>query len=267
MLERNYIRHRVRVQATAGRLTDRLGKPVAGVILGSGFAGLATEIGTGGHHGGVWGASCAGGTIWLFPGRAHLYEGGDPWDVVFPVDLLAEAGAGSIVLTCAAGGLRPDDRTGDFAMVSDHINMTGFDPLTLIPPDRRKPAFLDLQNAYDPAMVESWVAAAEGEPVRVRTGVLSAVRGPSYETPAEVRMLQSLGADIASMSVVPETIWARYRGMRVTALACLANPGAGIEGGGAIRHEQVLKVVEKAVREAVPWLVKGLGQVAGLSVV
>jgi purine-nucleoside phosphorylase len=248
----------------AAYLSERLGPPALGVVLGSGFACLARELGAGdpvpfdsipgyparrapGHGGGVARVSIGGENVWIFLGRLHTYEGIDALAAAHPVRLLAEAGASRVLLTCAAGGLLPDDRPGDFAVVTDHVNLLGDDPIRHIPPRDRSPAFLDLQKAYDPVWADAWRAAAVATGARLRDGVLCAVPGPCYETPAEVRRLRAIGADLASMSVVPETIVARYHGMRVAAIACISNRGAGMDHGDAISHDDVVDVVARAV--------------------
>jgi inosine/guanosine/xanthosine phosphorylase family protein len=259
----------------AAFLRERLGPPALGVVLGSGFARVAPMLGAGdpvpfeaipgyparrapGHGGGVAAADLAGGRAWIFLGRLHTYEGLDALAAAHPVRLLGAAGATGVLLTCAAGGLLPDDRPGDFAVVTDHLNLLGDDPMRHIPPRDRAPAFLDLQNAYDPGWADAWRVAAEAHGARLRSGVLAALPGPCYETPAEVRMLRAMGADLASMSVVPETILARYLGLRVAAIACIANRGAGMDHGEAIAHDDVVDVVGRAVVTGAPFLAAGL---------
>ncbi len=151
------------------------------------------------------------------------------------------------MLTCAAGGLRDEDRPGAFAIVTDHVNLLGDDPIRRIPPDRRVPAFLDLHRVYDPDLAASWRKVATSCDLALRDGVLAALPGPCYETPAEVRMLRAIGADLASMSIVPEAILAHYFRMRVGAIACISNLGTGLGAGETIAHDDVLDVVERAV--------------------
>lgn len=251
--------------SVARRLTARLGAPSVGVVLGSGFSSLAEALGCGeavplaelpeappsrvaGHGCGIAAASRTGGVAWVFLGRWHAYEGLGMADVVFPVRVLREAGAASVLLTCAAGGLRDDDAAGCLAVVEDHVNLVGDDPVAWVPPDPREPRFLDLHDVYDPPYrdVAREAAARLGAPLR--GGVLAAVRGPCYETPAEVRMLRSMGADLVSMSTVPEAIAARYLGLRVAALACVSNRGAGLDGARRLRHGDVIEAVRASVR-------------------
>jgi purine-nucleoside phosphorylase len=261
----------------AGRtLAERLGAPEIGVVLGSGWSGLAGALGAGpavpradipgfpecrvdGHDGGVAAADLAGRRIWFVTGRVHAYEGRSPAEIAFPVRVLAAAGARGVVLTCAAGGLLDDDRPGDLAVVEDHLNLQGLDALAAIAPERRDPPFLDLQGLYDAAWAESLAASLRAEGCRVRAGVLACVRGPCYETAAEVRMLRVLGADLASMSTVPEAIAARYESLRVAAVACVSNRGAGLSGA-PIGHAGVLDVVRRAVGDAAPGFAAGLAR-------
>jgi purine-nucleoside phosphorylase len=258
----------------AALLLEELGPPDLGIVLGSGFAPLAAALGAGapvpssripgypgcavtGHGGGVAAARTPAGSVWLFLGRLHLYEGHGAARLAFPAVVLAAAGARSVLLTCAAGGLLETDRPGDFVLVADHLNLTGADPLRSILPATRQPPFLDLAGVYDPALREAWQEAACGTGVRLREGVLASVAGPCYETPAEVRMLRALGADLVSMSTVLEAIAAHYLGLRVAALGCVANPGAGMPGGGTLTHGGVLAVVEGAVSRAGRFVTRG----------
>jgi purine-nucleoside phosphorylase len=256
-------------------LEERLGVPDLGVVLGSGFGPLAESLGAGdpltpeqvpglprgradGHGGGVSAARRPAGNVWVFRGRLHLYEGLAVEQVVFPVAVLAAAGARAILLTCATGGLDENDRAGDLAVVTDHLNLTGCDPTTCLQGDGA-PAHVDLQEAYDPRFRDAWMRqTAGGEQVRVRHAVLACVHGPCYETPAEVRMLRVLGADLVCMSTVPEVIAARSLGLAVAAVACVANRGAGMEAAGPIRHTDVLETVRRTTRRAGPWLVAGV---------
>ena len=259
----------------AAFLRERLGSPRLGAVLGSGFSSLAEALGAGertafanipgypsrhtqGHDGGIAAAKVGSALVWIFVGRLHTYDGLDALAAAHPIGLLAAAGAEAVVLTCAAGGLRDDDRPGDFAIVADHVNLLGDDPIRHIPPARRNPAFVDLQHVYDPGLAAAWRGAARGQDLRLRDGVLAGLPGPCYETPAEVRMLRAIGADLASMSVVPEAILAAYLRVRVAAIACISNRGAGLGSGQAIAHDGVLDVVGRAVRRGAPFFRDGL---------
>ena len=265
----------IRAGRVARVLESRLGAPDLGVVLGSGFEPLAESLGASdllapeeipgmprgranGHRGSVSASRRQAGTAWVFHGRIHLYEGLGVDRVVFPVAVLAAAGARTILLTCATGGLGETDRPGDLAVVADHLNLTGCDPSTTFDDDG-PPNHIDLQDAYDPRFRESWIreARVRGQ-VELREAVLACVRGPCYETPAEVRMLRAMGADLVCMSTVPEVIAARGLGLDVAAVACVANRGAGMESAGPIRHADVLETVRRAVAGAGLWLVGGV---------
>jgi purine-nucleoside phosphorylase len=259
----------------AALLLGRLGPPKLGLVLGSGFSTLSDMLASGpstaygsipgyprshaeGHDHGVAAAKVNGAVVWVFNGRLHTYEGHHALAAAHPVGLLAAAGAEAVVLTCAAGGLKDGDRPGDFAIVTDHLNLLGDDPIRRLPPDRRTPRFQDLHRVYDPGLAASWREVAGGCDVPLRDGILAALPGPCYETPAEVRMLRAMGADLASMSVVPEAILAHYFGMRVLAIACVSNLGAGLSAGETIAHDDVIDIVEQAVRRGEPFFRGGL---------
>jgi inosine/guanosine/xanthosine phosphorylase family protein len=260
------------VAAAAAAIGARLGSPAWGVVLGSGFGGVADALGAGPAEGwpptlgvpdpveagarrGVRAATVDGRRVWLVHGRIHLYEGVDARLAALPAELLAAAGADAVLLTCAAGGLREDDRPGTFAVVRDHLNLTGDDPVRRIAPARRDPPFPDVADAYDAAWSDRLEREIRGVGGRVRRGILAAVPGPSYETAAEVRMMRVLGADLASMSIVPEVLLARHLGLRVAALACIANRGAGL--GAPIHHDGVLATVEAAVARSIGRAIAG----------
>ncbi len=256
-------------------LRSRLGPPGAGVVLGSGFGALAEALGAGDavplgelpgspvprDRAGRVGVSVArrsAGSVWVFDGRLHLYEGYGARQVAFPIALLAAAGARALMLTCAAGGLLESDRPGDFALIADHLNLTGADPTRALARAAEATTFTDLQEAYDPDLAARWRSLAQERGMRLRNGILAALAGPSYETPAEVRMLRALGGDLVSMSTVPEAIAARYLGLRVCALACVANLGAGTRRGQPIDHRAVLGTVAEAVRREEAFLTGGI---------
>jgi inosine/guanosine/xanthosine phosphorylase family protein len=262
------------VRETARGVVERLGAPDLGVVLGSGFDVLGAALADGptietaaipgyprgrvpGHRGRIRSGGRPHGTVWVFQGRVHLYEGFSGDEVAFPIALLAAAGARAVLLTCAAGGLREGMRAGELLLIGDHLNLTGVDPARGLAHAGDGPRFVDLQGAYDPEFREIWRTEAARRGVELPEEVLAAVGGPCYETPAEVRMLRTLGAGLASMSTVPETIAARWHGLRVAALACVANPGAGLGGGRPIDHADVLDSVERSVAAAVGLLVGG----------
>jgi purine-nucleoside phosphorylase len=254
------------IQSSARVIAARLGGgPLAGAaILGTGWsaavglleapvsisfedvAGLAA-CGAPGHRGEIF-AGSLGPDRWLFfSGRRHLYEGCSAGEVGVPVALARALGADRLLLTCAAGATGEDLAPGALVLIEDHLNLTGENPLLTVPVARRRPSFLPMGNAYDPAALA--LAERLALPGRIPRAVLASLPGPSFETPAEYRMLARLGAGIVSMSCVLETITARALGMRVMGLAIVANgPARPGEGEGADGHA-VVAMVESAVSE------------------
>jgi purine-nucleoside phosphorylase len=243
-----------RIAAAARALAARLPRrPEAAVVLGSGLSDLdlgpvSARIPYSAIPGfprpsvpGHAGVLTLHGAVAVLRGRAHLYEGRAVEDVVRPVRVLARLGARTLVLTNAAGAIHPAFRPGDLMVIEDHLNLTGTNPL------RGTAAFVDMTGVYDPDLRR---AAGRG----VRRGVYAAMPGPSYETPAEVRMLRRLGADAVGMSTVPEAIAARSEGMRVLGLSCLANRAAGL-AGRPLSHAEVLAVT-RSMRDRVAALLR-----------
>jgi purine-nucleoside phosphorylase len=175
-----------------------------------------------------------GGTRVVFAqGRVHLYEGYSAWEVTAGVRFLARAGVKRIILTNVAGSVNPDFAPGSWMTITDHLNLTGSTPLS-------GPAeFIDLTNAYSPAWRERFAAAARTNHLTLHEGIYAGVIGPQYETPAEVKMLRSLGADAVGMSTVCETIQARTLGLEVAGFSCLTNWAAGMDAH-SLAHDQVL---------------------------
>lgn len=177
--------------------------------------------------------------VLYFRGRIHGYQGYDPAEVVFPVRFAARLGARALVMTNAAGGVRPEWPAGTLASVTDQLNLTGRNPLFGEPPAEWGPRFPDMLDAYDPALRALAREHAAGLGIDLREGVYAGLPGPSYETPAEVRMLRALGADLVGMSTVLEVIAARHLGLRCLVLSLVANPGAGVTPT-QLTHEEVL---------------------------
>ncbi|QQL44178.1 purine-nucleoside phosphorylase [Sulfuriroseicoccus oceanibius] len=226
-------------------------RPELGVVLGSGFGGLVSsvrEVGAcsfsdaelpvssvPGHVGRlVWGCF-AGLRVVMACGRVHLYEGWAARDVTATVRLFAAAGVGSLLLTNAAGRISPRLSVGGLMVLSDHLNLTSVSPLD------GAAGFIDMTNAYCPQWRGELLDAAASCGVGVGEGVYACVRGPQYETPAEVRMLGALGADAVGMSTVLEVIEARARGLRVAGVSCLTNVAAGLDGAN-LDHDEVVAI-------------------------
>lgn len=254
-----------RIERAAVWALERLGGQVASaVILGSGFHPLMDLLdnplrtrfsdvpGLGacsapGHAGELVAGTIGGARHLFFSGRFHLYEGRSGGEVASPVALARALGADRILLTCAAGATSDRFSAGDLVLIEDHINLTGENPLLGVPVAERRSPFLPMGDAYDHAAIGMADRAASALPGGARRGVLAALTGPSFETPAEYRALARLGADLVSMSVALETIAARWLGLRVLALAIVAN-GPAKAGEPGTAGEEVLEVVEAAVR-------------------
>lgn len=235
--------------------------PRVGVVLGSGLGKFADSIGSAialayadiphfkaagvaGHAGRLVLGKVGPVSVAVLKGRIHYYEGHDIGDVVFPVRVLAKLGIQSLLLTNAAGGINPEFRPGDLMVIRDHINMMGINPLRGVNDERLGPRFPDMSAAYDPAFQE-FIAAALGEIGRpVRRGIYLALNGPSYETPAEIRMFAALGADAVGMSTVPEAICARHMGLRVAGISCITNLAAGLSAQ-PLSHQEVTETGER----------------------
>jgi purine-nucleoside phosphorylase len=223
--------------------------PVAtGLVLGSGLGTLAeavdgTAIGydelPGFPHAGVSGHNpklvigrLEGHPVAVFGGRAHYYEAGDPAAMRLPLEVLKALGAGRLILTNAAGSMRPDIPPGEIMLLCDHINFSGLNPLIGEPSDAR---FVPMTDAHDPDLRAALKAAAERAGVTLHEGVYAWYSGPSFETPAEIRAIRSLGADAVGMSTVPEVILARFLGLKVAAISTITNMAAGMSDE-AISH-------------------------------
>ncbi|MBN1141904.1 MAG: purine-nucleoside phosphorylase [Deltaproteobacteria bacterium] len=189
--------------------------------------------------------------ILQFCGRFHLYEGFSAWECAAPVRLAALLGCRKLVLTNAAGAVNPQLQPGDPLFISDHINLQGDNPLI-----GRPDSFVDLSCLYQRALFPSLAAAARQRGLVLREGVLAAVSGPCYETPAEVRMLAGLGADAVSMSTVAEAIVGKYLGLEVAALSLITNRAAGVSGA-PLSHGEVLRQARRC-REDFAALIRSL---------
>jgi len=175
-----------------------------------------------------------------FQGRIHSYEGLLPAEVVFPFRVAALLGTEVFLLTNAAGGVHPDMKPMDLVLIRDHINLMGVNPLTGPNDPRLGERFPDMTHAYDPELCRLIHEAGVDAQVALREGVYVGISGPSYETPAEIRMYRSLGGDVVGMSTVPEVIALRHMKKRVAAISCVTNLAAGV-GSEALAHSEVLE--------------------------
>lgn len=259
----------------AKRYLERLqtSAPKIAVVLGSGLGAFAGELtarteipyssiphwpqSTAVGHAGKLVFGCLGELpVAVMGGRVHLYEGYTPRQIVFGVRVLAQLGVRTFVLTNAAGGISTSYARGDLVLVSDHINLQGSNPLTGPNEEALGPRFPDMSEAYCPALRQMAKQAAGELGFTLAEGVYAAVPGPSYETPAEIRYLRAIGADLVGMSTVPEVIAANHMGARVLAISCVTNMAAGILPK-KITHEEVLETGEM-VREKLVKLLKAL---------
>ena len=208
-----------------------------------GFARPTVE----GHAGRLVVGRVGGATVAAMQGRFHFYEGYTLEEVTFPVRVLGLLGAHSLVLTNAAGGLNNSYEQGSLVLISDHLNLMGTNPLLGRNDERFGPRFPDMTEVYDREYQEAAIAEAREMGLELRRGIYAALTGPSYETPAEIRMLRLLGADAVGMSTVPEAIVARQMGLRVLGLSCITNMAAGVLDK-PINHEEVIETGER-VRE------------------
>ncbi len=251
--------------AECQRRTGQTFAPMVGIILGSGLNAVLddaevvarfayTEIPhfpaptVSGHAGQFELARLGEVNLAIMRGRYHLYEGHELDQVVLPVRVLHALGAGTLIVTNAAGGLNPDFRQGDLMVIADHIGLptlTGWNPLTGPNDPALGERFVPMGQAYDVSLGNLAHFTALNVGVDLREGVYVMVSGPTYETPAEIRMLRQLGADAVGMSTVPEVIAANHLGMRVLGISCITNE-ATPEAATAVNHAEVLSGAELA---------------------
>jgi purine-nucleoside phosphorylase len=239
-------------------------RPQVGLVLGSGLGAFArslekrTVIPYGqiphwpvstaiGHSGELVIGTSQGVPLAVMSGRAHLYEGYTPEQVVFPVRVLGRMGIKIVIFTNAAGSVNVNYHPGELMIISDHINFMGVNPLMGPNEEALGLRFFDMTEPYDPVLAQLAERACSKVGMTVRKGVYIAFTGPSYETPAEIKMARALGADAVGMSTVPEVIAARHMGMRVLGISCITNMAAGVLKK-KLDHREVLDTAEK-VRE------------------
>ena len=236
-------------------------RPRIAVVLGSGLGSFAEEVQGAvripygdiphfpvstafGHAGRLVIGKLEEVPLAIMQGRVHLYEGYSAQEVAFPVRVLGRVGAQAIILTCAVGGVNTNHRSGALVLLRDHLNLQGQNPLVGPNDDRLGIRHPDMTHAYNQQFRQFAAEEAEQLGDRIFEGVYAAVLGPSFETPAEIKFLRSIGADLVGMSTVPEVIAARHIGLEVLAIACVTNMAAGITGE-KITHEEVLETGER----------------------
>jgi purine-nucleoside phosphorylase len=253
----------MRAEEAAAVLRAATGEaPRIAVVLGSGLNELADRLSSptivpfdriphfprttvAGHEGKVLLGTLGGVPAVVFQGRFHYYEGHDLETVTFPVRVLQQLGVSSLILTAATGGIRTDLRAGNLVLLTDHLNLIGSNPLRGLNDSRLGTRFPDMTEVYSKRL--RTIAKEEGKKLGIDLvpGVYACLPGPSYETPAEIKMLRTLGADVVGMSTVPEAIVAQHAGIEVLAFALVSNAAAGVVGT-PITHEEVLEAGRKA---------------------
>ena len=236
-------------------------RPKIALVLGSGLGGFADEFAGSvktpyaeiphfpkstaiGHAGQLVIGKVGDIPVAGMQGRVHLYEGYSAKDVAFPIRVFSRMGVKAVILTNAAGGIKREFVQGQLVVIKDHINLQGANPLTGLNDDRFGPRFPDMTVAYDRRFREMTVGEGNRNRIGLYEGVYAALPGPSYETPAEIRYLRTIGADLVGMSTVPEVIAARHCGMRVLGISCVTNAAAGILDK-PLDHKEVLETGER----------------------
>jgi purine-nucleoside phosphorylase len=252
-----------KIQATAGYIQQKIkATPRVGIILGSGLGGLVDMIDkeaeidysdipnfpvstVKGHSGQLIFGKIGGCDVMLMAGRFHYYEGYSMEEVTFPVRIMKALGVGTVVLSNASGGTNPGFTIGDLMIIKDHINFCPEHPLRGHNDERLGTRFPDMSQPYDHELIGLAKSIAAEQGITVRTGVYFGLQGPTFETPAEYKMIHILGADAVGMSTVPEVIVARHAGMRVFAISVITDIGISDEPV-TITHEEVLEAANAA---------------------
>lgn len=236
-------------------------QPRVGIVLGSGLGAFGDTLDDAttipysdipgwprstaiGHAGKLVIGRAGGVPAAVLAGRAHLYEGYTARDAAFGVRTLKQLRVETVILTNASGGVNRDYKPGDLVLISDHINLLGQNPLAGPNDDSLGPRFPDMSEAYSRHLRAAARAAGKALGLDLPEGVYAAVPGPSYETPAEIRYLRAIGADLVGMSTVPETIAANHAGMKVLGISCVTNHAAGVIDR-KLDHKEVLEVGER----------------------
>jgi purine-nucleoside phosphorylase len=271
-----------RLDKAVASLHERTGQPPqvqVGVVLGSGLGDFADSLDdarpvsysdiagmpqpkVSGHVGRLVFGKVDGAQVACLQGRVHAYEGHAPADVVFGVCMLARLGCKAVLVTNAAGGLADDMRPADLMLITDHLNLTGTSPL-LGPAREGLERFPDMTNAYDRELARAARGCAQGLAIALREGTYAGMLGPSYETPAEIRMLRTLGASAVGMSTVLEVLALRQLGVRVGAISCITNLAAGLSDA-ELSHSEVKEAAALARERFTRLLAAWLGKTAQL---
>jgi purine-nucleoside phosphorylase len=252
--------------------------PRIALVLGSGLGGFADELSEAaripyanipgfprstavGHAGQVVIGKAGDVAVAVMQGRVHLYEGYSAQEASFPTRVFGRMGMQALILTNAAGGINLEYKQGALVVITDHINLQGQNPLTGMNDERFGPRFPDMTQAYSKPYRDIALRAASKLGKPLYQGVYAGLLGPSYETPAEIRYLRTIGADLVGMSTIPEVIAARHMGLKVLAISCVTNMAAGISDE-ALSHEDVLKTTERVKGDFVGLLRAVLPEIA-----
>lgn len=236
-------------------------QPQIGLILGSGLGELANDIHDAvripyesiphfpvstveGHAGQLVTGRLHNKTVIAMQGRFHYYEGYSMQEVTFPVRVMKALGVDHLIVTNACGGMNPDFKPGDLMLIKDHLNMTGANPLIGSNEAELGPRFPDMSRAYTPELLELVRETAKSLGIAVQQGVYAGITGPTYMTPAELKMLRKLGGDAVGMSTVPEVIVASHMAMKVIGISCVTDMAIG-EHLEPLSHEQVIEVANR----------------------
>jgi len=263
-----------RVDEAATFLQGRIGTtPDVAVVLGSGLGPFTERLGEAvvipytdiphwpasavvGHAGTLVAGTLAGRRVLALSGRVHYYEGHAMGVVTFATRALGRLGLKTIVLTNAAGGINQAFTPGTLMVIDDHINLMGGNPLIGPNEERFGPRFPDMTEVYSQRLRRLADEAAQARGIAVAHGIYAALHGPSYETPAEIRFLRTIGADAVGMSTAPEAIVARHMGLEVLGISCITNPAAGVLPM-PLAHDEVMEVAQR-VRETFSALLEGI---------
>lgn len=239
-----------------------LGKPRIGLILGSGLGGIADDVREAcaipynqiphfvrstieGHAGEMVLGKLEGKEVCVMKGRVHFYEGYTMREITYPVRIMARLGIENLIITAATGGINKNFSPGDLVLITDHINFMGDNPLIGDRTQGQSITFTNMENVYDRDLISIVLSCAKVLKIKLQQGVYIAMRGPSYETPAETEMARRMGADLVGMSVVPESIVGKQLGLKILGISCVANMAGGTSKE-PMNHQSVLRVAERA---------------------
>lgn len=265
------------INTAANAIEAVCGKAEIAVVLGSGLGGYVEALEdakslayseipgfpvstVAGHAGRWWVGTLHGKRVYMMQGRFHAYEGYDLKDVTLPVRVMSNLGVKTLIVTNAAGGVNTSFVPGDLMMINDFINLSGKNPLTGPNLDEFGPRFPDMCYAYDVKLQQLSREVAKDLGIKLQEGVYCWMNGPTYESPAEIRMARTVGADAVGMSTVPETIVARHCGMAVLGFSCITNMAAGILDQ-PLNHEEVMETgirVKDTFRALVDGVIKAM---------